>query len=181
MNGTDSTQLASDGKQASGAEFEISNHYNERFLRIEERGLPEAAVWPAHILNNVHRALAGISVINTILSNDTMSADNGCEPLDGYMTGGLHTAIQVMAELAIDKIEFYADSLDRRVEKNEAINDVVGAVVAIDARIEEIERAAAENVRDGSCSIWAALVDAKRALKQLDDSVERITREVHRG
>jgi hypothetical protein len=181
MNGTDFTQLAGDGKARSSSDYEVSNHYNDRYERIDGPATSDEA-GATYCLNHVHRALQGISVINTILTNDSYSSDSGREPLDNYMTGGLHSAVQALAEMAIDKIEFYADRkelIERRVAKNQVVNDVVGAVQAIGACISDVERAAAKDVRDGSSAIWGALTDIKRAAQYLDGSVERVTREVH--
>ncbi|MDR5777366.1 MULTISPECIES: hypothetical protein [unclassified Caballeronia] len=121
MNTADSTQLASDGKRGAVSEFEESNHYNDRYNRISAQPLLGDA-GAAHCLNHVHRALQGIAVVNTLLTNDRYSSDNGCEPLDGYMTGGLHSAIQALAEMAIDKIEFYADRIDEVQQENQAVS-----------------------------------------------------------
>ncbi|WP_250533490.1 hypothetical protein [Caballeronia sp. AZ10_KS36] len=121
MSTSDFTQLASDGKRAAVSEFEESNQYNGRYDRIDASKLPSAESGPAYVLNGIHRALTGIAVINTILSNDMLSSDNGLEPLNGYMTGGLHSAIQALAEMAIDKIEIYADRIDEVRQENQAV------------------------------------------------------------
>ncbi|SAK88731.1 hypothetical protein AWB77_04815 [Caballeronia fortuita] len=171
MIGTDFTQLASDGKRAADSEYEVPNQYNEIYARIDQKSLALDERVPAHTMNSVFVALSGISAITQILTNDATSKDQGREPLSAYLTGGLHSAIQALADLSMHKIEEFADLAERRQSRARAAEKVLSSIKGMQHALDNIRSEVGNTAVQGS-----AFDNADQTLRAVKESVEEVCR-----
>jgi len=77
---------------------------------------------PAVLFSNVHRSLLGIQAISQILAANGIAEENSShERLNGFLVGGLTSAIQMLSEFSVAALEEVVSRRDR--ERREVNRD----------------------------------------------------------
>lgn len=99
-----------------------NNPLNERFERFSADSICANAT--AREMNDVQRALQGITAITQILLANGVAEDCDTMPLTGYLAGGLIAAAHALSSYAGTSVDRLADLCDRKAARKGVANAV---------------------------------------------------------